>query len=213
MGFSDYFIQTVTASAEAESVSAGSGGVVARPKPQTSTTDEEELAEAAHPTLERTISDQELLETIEDIYYQQESAVEMHELQKIVGQGNGLDHRLIAQSMGQLRRQHKVLSKKVLQNILDQRTICNREFAVMHDTQKELEEALWTCRKARSYLNYARLNLTTNSLEILAAYRKREILQQLLNTLQSIKRLVSVRICSNCSPIVLQIVYGLFVPL
>lgn len=171
-------------------MSTGSGGVgVARVVQVQASMDADE--EAEEEPLERTISDQELLETIEDIYYHQDDgAVELHELQKIVSQGEGLDHRLIAQSMGQLRRQHKVLSKKVLQNILDQRAACNSEFAVMHETQKELEEALWTCRKARSYLNYARLNLTTNSLEILAAYRKREILQQLLNTLQSIKRLV-----------------------
>lgn len=77
------------------------------------------------------------------------------------------------------------------QNILEQRSACNEEFVAINETQKELEEALWTCRKARSYLNYARTNLTTTSLEILASYRKREILKELLNSLQAVKKLVS----------------------
>lgn len=197
MGFSDYFIQTVTASTKDENISSGSGVMecVSRSKQHIELVDEESdlnenSNENAYRSIEKVISDQELLETIEDIYYRQDSAVELHELQKIVRSGSGLENRLIASSMSRLRRQHKVLSKKVLQNILDQRAVCNSEFAIMHETQKELEEALWTCRKARSYLNYARVNLTTNSLEILSAYRKREILQQLLHTLQSIKKLV-----------------------
>lgn len=198
MGFSDYFIQTVTSSTEAESMCIGSAvGRIARPiqlglsevdDNEASGFEENENCDERHS--ERSISDQELLETIEDIYYRHDSSVELHELQKILGNEGGIDYSLIAVSVSQLRRQHKVLSKKVLQNILDQRAVCNNEFAIMHETQKELEEALWTCRKARSYLNYARMNLTTNSLEILSAYRKREILQQLLNTLQSIKKLV-----------------------
>ena len=105
---------------------------------------------------------------------------------------NGVDYELIETTMIQLRTQHKVLSKQVLQNILEQRSACNIEFAAINETQKELEESLWTCRKARSYLNYAKQNLTTTSLEILASYRKREILKELLNTLQAIKKLVSI---------------------
>lgn len=40
-------------------------------------------------------------------------------------------------------------------------------------------------------MNYARTNLTTNSLEILASYRKREVLKEVLDTLMAIKNLVS----------------------
>lgn len=196
MGFSDYFIQTVTASTNDENISSSIGVKerVSRSKQHFELVDEEsdinESIVGAHKPQETIVSDHELLETIENIYYCQDSAVELHELQKIVGMGSGLENRLIFNSMSRLRRQHKALSKKVLQNILDQRSVCNNEFATMHETQKELEEALWTCRKARSYLNYARVNLTTNSIEILAAYRKREILHELLHILQSIKKLV-----------------------
>jgi len=81
-----------------------------------------------------------------------------------------------------------------LQNILEQRSTCNTEFATVNEIQKDLEECLWTCKKARSYLNYAKTNLTTTSLEILASYRKREVLQELLNTLNAIKELASRKI-------------------
>lgn len=105
---------------------------------------------------------------------------------------NGVDFQLIEDKISQLRTQHKVLSKQVLQNILEQRSACSVEFTAINEIQKELEESLWTCRKARSYLNYAKTNLTTTSLEILASYRKREILKELLYTLNSIKKLVCI---------------------
>lgn len=47
------------------------------------------------------------------------------------------------------------------------------------------------CRSARSYLNFAKKNLTTTSLEILATYKKRETLQGLLETLHTIKKVKS----------------------
>jgi len=84
-----------------------------------------------------------------------------------------------------------VLTKQVLQNILEHRNACSTEFQAINETQKKLEESLWTCQKARSYLNYARTNLTTTSLEILASYRKREVLKEVLHTLVAIKKLVS----------------------
>uniref|UniRef100_A0A1A9UUY6 Coiled-coil domain-containing protein 132 n=1 Tax=Glossina austeni TaxID=7395 RepID=A0A1A9UUY6_GLOAU len=173
MGFSDYFIQTVTA---AESLKSDN-----LEKTQSSENDAE--------IINAQKSDQEILESIEHIYFQVESDTDMYELKKVLG--NGVNYDLINSTIAQLRKQHKVLSKKVRQNILEQRSACNEEFVAINETQKELEEALWTCRKARSYLNYARTNLTTTSLEILASYRKREILKELLNSLQAVKKLKS----------------------
>uniref|UniRef100_A0A1I8MG52 Uncharacterized protein n=1 Tax=Musca domestica TaxID=7370 RepID=A0A1I8MG52_MUSDO len=182
MGFSDYFIQNVTENKSADATSSrkkasgedGGGGGIA---------DECDSSEASSSQK----SDQEILESITDIYFQPDSNADMYELQKVLA--NGVDYGLIETTMMQLRTQHKVLSKQVLQNILEQRSACNVEFTAINEIQKELEESLWTCRKARSYLNYAKQNLTTTSLEILASYRKREILKELLNTLQAIKKL------------------------
>lgn len=56
-------------------------------------------------------------------------------------------------------------------------------------TEKLLNESLLVCKNARSYLSFARKNLTTTSLEILATYKKRETLQDLLKTLHTIKKI------------------------
>ncbi|XP_075155317.1 vacuolar protein sorting 50 [Haematobia irritans] len=173
MGFSDHFIQTVSTDSNHKSNTGIKGDGV----------DESDQAESSQK------SDQEILESITPEYFQTDSNPEMMELQNVLA--NGVDYALIEDTMLKLRTQHKVLSKKVLSNILEQRSACNVEFAAINEIQKELEESLWTCRKARSYLNYAKQNLTTTSLEILASYRKREILKELLNTLQAIKKLKS----------------------
>ena len=90
-----------------------------------------------------------------------------------------------------LKQQHKVISKKVLQNILDQRNSCNQEFDHISDTEKMLQTSLLECKKARSYLSCARKSLTTTSLQILATYKKREVLQGLLGTLHKLKKMKS----------------------
>ncbi|XP_011182003.2 syndetin [Zeugodacus cucurbitae] len=193
MGFSDYFIQSVTTEptdASANKLKVGSNGSSLTPS------SENEVSNSDNPdiTANAQKSDQEILESIEEIYFQTEgeegcNVHGQYELQKVLS--NGVNYQLIDGTIAQLRTQHKVLSKQVLQNILEQRSACNEEFATINDIQKELEESLWTCRKARSYLNYAKVNLTTTSLEILASYRKREILKELLNTLLAIKKLKS----------------------
>ncbi|KAH8401503.1 hypothetical protein KR009_005924 [Drosophila setifemur] len=170
MGFSDYFIQTVTA--------------------ETSPSQEADEADSSSPGADQSNaqkSDQEILESIEQCYYNPDSNPQLYELKKVLN--DGIDNELIEVTIAQLRTQQKVLTKQVLQNILEQRNACSSEFASINETQKKLEESLWTCQKARSYLNFARTNLTTTSLEILASYRKREVLKEVLDTLVAIKKL------------------------
>lgn len=112
-------------------------------------------------------------------------------LQKLFEESATLDSRNIQESIKRLRGQQKAINKKVLQNILEQSGACNDEFEKINETQKQLDEALWVCRKARSFLNFAKTNLTTTSIEILASYRKREVLMDVLKTLNAIKQLVS----------------------
>lgn len=101
---------------------------------------------------------------------------------------NGL---AIEQSMLVLKQQHKVISKKVLQLILDQRNSCNTEFEHIGETEKMLNDAVNVCKNVRLNLGSAKKNLTTTSLEILATYKKREILMELLKTLNTIKKMKS----------------------
>lgn len=88
-----------------------------------------------------------------------------------------------------LKQQHKVVSKKVLQNILEQRKACTSEFDSVAQTQQLLSASLSHCRTARGQLNAARTALTVNSLEILATYKKRDTLHGLLRTLHTIRQM------------------------
>ncbi|GAB0094360.1 Syndetin [Sergentomyia squamirostris] len=165
MGFSDYFIQNVQASSV-----------------QTVPSSEKAKREESSARL----SDQEILESTEDIYFTENANTAIHELEKF---SERCDLEVVAQQIVVLKQQHKVISKKVLQLILDNRSSCNEEFTRIEETEKMLCEAIWVCRKGRSYLNFAKKNLTTTSLEILATYKKREILMELLKTLKTIKRI------------------------
>ncbi len=95
----------------------------------------------------------------------------------------------IEKNMLTLKNQQKVISKKVLQMILDKRSNCNEEFQNIGETERQIQESVWTCQKARSYLNFAKKHLTTTSLEILATYKKREVLTDLLETLRTLKNM------------------------
>lgn len=93
-----------------------------------------------------------------------------------------------------LKQQHKVISKKVLQNILEKRGPCNDEVLSIQATDQMLQESLLECKKARSYLSCAKKNLTTTNLQILATYKKREVQQEILAILTKLKKLKSTEI-------------------
>ncbi|KAJ6638777.1 Syndetin [Pseudolycoriella hygida] len=167
MGFSEYFIQNLSNPIET---------------PTTTT-------KVAKLSSDRRLPDQEILDGTEEIYFQENVNCGEYELKKF--ETTTLDYGTVEQAMMVLKQQHKVISKKVLQNILEQRTSCNEEFTQINETEKILNDSLVVCRSARSYLNYAKKNLTTTSLEILATYKKRETLQGLLETLHTIKKVKS----------------------
>ncbi|XP_035919276.1 syndetin [Anopheles stephensi] len=137
-------------------------------------------------------SDQEVLESTEAIYFDTGSNTGLHELRKLSETGQLLDCGTIEQSMGVLRRQHRVISKKVLQLILEQRTACDAEFQRIRETERLLRETVAMCRTARLKLDTSKLLLTTTNLEILAAYKKRQTLVNLLRTLNALKSMRSI---------------------
>lgn len=97
----------------------------------------------------------------------------------------------IEQTMVTLKSQQRVISKRVLQLILEKRNECNTEFQNINETEKIVQESVWVCQKARSYLNFAKKHLTTSSLEILAAYKKRQTLVDVLEILKFFQELKS----------------------
>lgn len=74
MGFSDYFIQTVTA-AEPNKVDS----TKKTSSSSTNTTDKQDETDGSKEQAQK--SDQEILESIEEIYYQPESNAQMYELE------------------------------------------------------------------------------------------------------------------------------------
>lgn len=94
-------------------------------------------------------------------------------------------------SKNTLKKQQKVISKKALSLILEKRTKMTAELKAISDTEKLLRESVWIVQKARSYLKLAKRNITTSSLEILAAYRKRQILLEILDVLKFFQELKS----------------------
>jgi len=60
------------------------------------------------------------------------------------------------------------------------------------EVQQKLQATLSVCREGRRDLNLAKRQFTTASLGILANYRKRQLVQALLHSLNTIKTLVSI---------------------
>lgn len=105
-----------------------------------------------------------------------------------------MDEESVQRAMFVLKQQHKVISKKVLQNILEKRNACNTESKAIQEVDAMLQQSLLECKKSRSYLSCARKNLTTTNLQILAMYKKRESMQEILRTLYKLKNLKSTEI-------------------
>lgn len=136
------------------------------------------------------IPDQDILESIEKIYFNTDhnfdaSRYELEKLPKV------LQSKEIEKSYEKLKQQHQVVSKKVLQLILQKQTACKKEFDKILMIQEQLQDVLEICRMGRADLKLAERQFTTASLGILANYQKRQIVEELLNNLNTIKTLVS----------------------
>lgn len=94
-----------------------------------------------------------------------------------------------------LKQQHQVVSKKVLQLILEHQSACNGEFLKICEINEKLKETLVLCLNGRKELNVAEKQFSS-SLSILANYRKRKLMQNLLRNLKTIKTLVGLVLVS-----------------
>ncbi|XP_015119405.1 syndetin [Diachasma alloeum] len=145
-------------------------------------------SEASQSTEGEAVPDQDILESIESSYYETDGTFDScrHELKKLPDQLNCKD---IERHYKRLKQQQQVVSKKVLQLILQQQSACNDEFQEILKLLEQLRDVLEICRMGRFDLNLAKKQFTTASLGILANYRKRQTVQQLLNSLNTIKTL------------------------
>lgn len=137
------------------------------------------------------LSDQEILDTTEAVFFSENINMELYQLNRLTEDEHPFDIEEIERSMAVLKSQHRVISKKLLNLILEKKNDCNKEFQNINETETLIQETVWSVQKTRSYLSYAKKHLTTSSLEILAAYRKRQTLVDLLEILKFFQELKS----------------------
>lgn len=159
--------------------------------PSESQKSDEIQSEADQSTESEPIPDQDILESIEGIYFNTDRNFDpcRHELEKLP---KVLQSKDIEKCYKKLKQQHQVVSKKVLQLILQKQSACNKEFAKILLIQEQLQDVLEICRMGRADLKLAERQFTTASLGILANYQKRQIVEELLNNLNTIKTLVNI---------------------
>ncbi|KAK6634867.1 hypothetical protein RUM44_000114 [Polyplax serrata] len=155
--------------------------------------DENELRNTAasrhEPEVEEDIvEDEEVLKNIADDYFTCDESFDPqhYQLKKLP---DGLVCVEIKNTLKGLYRQHGVVSKKMLQLILEKESQCKEELLRINQIIKDIGTALVICRESRGHLNSAKQQFTTASLGILANYKRKQIIYQLLKNLQTIKTL------------------------
>ena len=101
-----------------------------------------------------------------------------------------LDQHVINGDRQRLLRQLTVVTKRVFAKILEKQSQCTQEMARVKEIEEQLQEGLLVCRQGRQGLTQARKEFTASSLGILAAYRRRQQAQKLLDDLNIIRTLV-----------------------
>lgn len=145
-------------------------------------------SEADQSTESEPVPDQDILESIEDTYFNTDGIFDpsRYELEKLPTILHSKD---IEKRHKKLKQQQQVVSKKVLQLILQKQSACNTEFDKILQLQEQLQGVLEICRMGRADLQLAKTQFTTASLGILANYQRRQVVEELLNNLNTIKTL------------------------
>ncbi|KAK9886357.1 hypothetical protein WA026_015875 [Henosepilachna vigintioctopunctata] len=142
-------------------------------------------------------ADQDILESIEAAYFSIDENYDIcrFELGKLP---EALDCDEIQRDFKNLKQQHQVVSKKVLQLILEHQNSCNEEFKHVLEVLDKVKKALDLCRISRKELSITKREYQ-ELLFVLANYRKRKLAQNLLNNLKMIKDLYNFDNRLNCS--------------
>lgn len=110
---------------------------------------------------------------------------------KLTELGEEFDVKFMEERILNLKAQQKVISNRVLQLILEKRNECSKEFDNVNGMKQKIQESVWVCQKARAYLCFAKQNLTCSSLEIIANFRKKKTLENVLKVLKFFQELKS----------------------
>lgn len=151
---------------------------------------EDLCSEADQSTESEPIPDQDILDSIEHIYFDTDSNFDplRYELEKLP---TILHPKELEKCYKKLKQQHQAVSKKVFKLIVENQSACEVEFDKILLLQEQLQDAVEICKIGRTDLTLAKRQFTTASLGILANYQRRQVIEELLNNLNTIKTLVS----------------------
>lgn len=132
-------------------------------------------------------ADQDILESIQAAYFSMDESYDIcrFELGKLP---EVLDCDQIQSDFKTLKQQHQVVSKKVLQMILEHQNSCNDEFNHIMEVLETVKVALKLCQNSRKELSVVKKEYS-ECLTVLANYRKRQLAQNVLDILKMIKNL------------------------
>jgi len=108
-----------------------------------------------------------------------------------------MDLGFIIEEKKKLNKQLMVVTKRVSDLIQQNQSTYNKELASVIELQEILTNAINICSSGRSKLDVAKKNLTYPNLNIISAYRRREILISLLKEFYTIKTLLQTEITLN----------------
>ncbi|XP_050424950.1 syndetin isoform X2 [Adelges cooleyi] len=101
-----------------------------------------------------------------------------------------IDKKLTANDIRKLKAQHEIVKKQLLQLILENQAACDEELDKIEVLQIDLKSSLENCEHAKNRLKLAKRQITTAGLGLLGNCRKKSIIIDLLNSLNSIKVLL-----------------------
>lgn len=136
-------------------------------------------------------NDQQILDGIdEDIFKVNYEVGSFESLNYVLDKvENELNLDYILQEKRRLEKQLNVVSRRLSTSIMEKEGAYGKEMKRVIDIQNKLSEAIGICRSARKGFDKGRSDFTCASLGIVASYRRREGLRDVLKSLSTIKTL------------------------
>ncbi|XP_059085290.1 syndetin-like isoform X2 [Tigriopus californicus] len=141
--------------------------------------------EAGNISIDEKVDD-EVLEEIPPEFFEANFDATSFELKRL---SQSLDLQQIQSDRQKIHRQLSVVTQRVFAGILEKQSKCQAEMTNIDKIHGQLAESLKVCVQGRHGLSQARAEFTGSSLGVLAAYRRRQQTQQLLNDLNIIRTL------------------------
>lgn len=132
-------------------------------------------------------AEQALIDSIESLYFESYDVdVGEHELKKFP---DVADVYIINGMRSRLRKQQTIVSRRVLDLIMQNQGLCSKEMERVTQLQKEVMRGVGLCTEGRRKLAQGRSQFTSASLGILANYSKRQKIASVIRSLRTIRTL------------------------